>query len=122
MSKERIEYDVVLVGGSPSNLTLAHRLVELAKKKPTLRLNVAILEKAEAFGGHICSGAVVNRSIFDKAFPNHFEDGMPIESECTESKFSIMAENTKWDVPDFLTRNAAPDFKKKVTTSLLFLE
>jgi len=110
--KEPITYDVVLVGGSPSNLSLAHRLCDLAAKNPNQHLSVAILEKAEDFGGHIVSGAVVNKSIFDKVFPNHIADGMPIEAVCDESHFSILSRNKKFDVPNVLTRALLPDFVK----------
>jgi|GEM_PF-313958 len=110
--KTKIEYDILLVGGSPSNLTLAHRLVELAKEKGS-KLSIAIIEKAENFGGHIVSGAVVSKSIFDKAYPNHFQEGMPIEATCDKSYFSIMSPTKKWDLPSAITRAAAPDFCKE---------
>jgi electron-transferring-flavoprotein dehydrogenase len=110
--KEAITYDVILVGASPSNLTLAHRLCDLIKDKPELHLSVAILEKAENFGGHIVSGAVVNKAIFDKAYPNHIEDRMPIESVCEESSFSVLSSKQKLDVPNVVTRAMLPDFIK----------
>ncbi|MDD9898563.1 MAG: NAD(P)/FAD-dependent oxidoreductase, partial [Candidatus Melainabacteria bacterium] len=110
---EPITYDMLLVGGSPSNLTMAHRLCDLAKANPLQKISLAILEKAEEFGSHIVSGAVVNKAIFDKAYPNHVLDGMPIESVCHESHFSIMSENAKWDVPSVITRAALPDFVKE---------
>ena len=110
--QEPITYDLVLVGGSPSNLTMAHRLCDLARTKPEMHISVAILEKAEEFGAHIVSGAVVNKTIFDKVYPNHVADGMPIESICKESHFSILSENAKWDVPSVITRAALPDFVK----------
>ncbi len=113
VKKEPITYDVVLVGGSPANLTLAHRLCDLLADKPDLRLNVAILEKAENFGGHIVSGAVVNKNIFDKAFPNHKADGMPIEAVCDKSYFSLLGTKKKFDVPSVVTRAALPDFVKE---------
>ena len=103
---------MILVGASPSNLTLAHRLCELIKNKPELHLSVAILEKSENFGGHIVSGAVVNKAIFDKAFPDHIEDAMPIESVCEESTFSILSSQKKLDVPNVVTRAMLPDFIK----------
>ena len=53
----RIEYDLLLVGGSPSNLTLAYHLLELAKVSGK-ELTVAILEKGKDFGSHDMSGAV----------------------------------------------------------------
>ncbi len=112
MTKERLEYDIILVGGSPSNLTMAHRLLELAKDKGT-KLSIAIVEKSENFGGHIVSGAVVTKSIFDKAYPNHVADNMPIEAVCDRSYLSIMSPTKKWDLPNAITRAAAPDFCKE---------
>ncbi len=111
--KEAIHYDLILVGASPSNLTLAHRLCDLLKAKPELHLSIAILEKAENFGGHIVSGAVVNKSIFDKAYPRHVLEGMPIEAVCAESHFSVMSTHAKWDVPSVVTRAVLPEFVKE---------
>ena len=97
MSKqEKIEYDIALVGGSPSNLSLAFTLIEKAKANPELNFSIAILEKAKDFGSHIVSGAVVNPSIFNKVYPNHVEDAMPIEAICDKSYFSLMGTEKKW--------------------------
>jgi len=112
-SKDKITYDLVLVGGSPSNLSLAHRLCDLMKDHPSMHLSVAILEKAESFGGHIVSGAVVTKSIFDKVFPNHIADNMPIEAICDESHFSILGYKKKFDMPASLTRALLPEFVKE---------
>jgi electron-transferring-flavoprotein dehydrogenase len=111
--KGPITYDLVLIGASPANLTLAHRLCDLMALKPEMHLSVAILEKSEEFGGHIVSGAVVNKKIFDKAFPNHIEDGMPIESICEESSFALLGRKKKFDVPSAITRALLPDFCKE---------
>ncbi len=111
--KDNITYDLVMIGASPANLTLAHRLVDLAKAKPEMHFSVAILEKAEEFGGHIVSGAVVNKKIFDKAFPNHVEDNMPIEAICEDSKFALLGRQKKLDVPSVITRALLPDFVKE---------
>lgn len=111
--KTKITYDLVLIGASPSNLTLAHRLCDLLKDNPNQHLSVAILEKSEDFGGHIVSGAVVSKSIFDKVFPDHVKDEMPIESVCNESHFSILGYKNKFDMPSVLTRAALQDFVKE---------
>lgn len=94
----RIEYDVLLVGGSPSNLTLAWRLLELAKESGK-ELTVAILEKGKEFGSHIVSGAVSHPHVIEKVWPNYKELGFPIEAECTESHFSILGTQGIWDPP-----------------------
>ncbi len=114
-SKEKgaMTYDIVMIGASPANLSLAHHLCDLMPLKPDMHLSVAILEKSEEFGGHIVSGAVVNKKIFDKVFPSHIEDGMPIESLCEQSTFSLLGREKKFDVPSALTRALLPDFCKE---------
>lgn len=112
-NKSKIEYDLVLVGASPANLTLAHNILDLAKADPDFNFSIAILEKAQDFGGHIVSGAVVHPSIFNKAFPAHVKDGMPIEAICKKSYVSLMGYEEKWDIPSALTRAGAADFVKE---------
>jgi electron-transferring-flavoprotein dehydrogenase len=109
MPLERIEYDVVLVGGSPSNLALAHRLLDLAKESGQT-FSMAILEKSKEFGGHICSGAVVKPDVIKKLFPEYETNGFPYEGICNESAVSVLGSQSKWDVPAAIT----PDgFKKE---------
>jgi electron-transferring-flavoprotein dehydrogenase len=95
---DRIEYDLLLVGGSPSNLTLAYRFLELAKESGK-EFTIAILEKGKEFGSHILSGAVVNPHIIEKVWPNYKEQGFPVEATCTESEFSVLGSHKKWDIP-----------------------
>ncbi|WP_373531649.1 4Fe-4S dicluster domain-containing protein [Vampirovibrio sp.] len=95
---ERIEYDVLLVGGSPSNLALAHHLVDLAKQSG-VSFTMAILEKGKEFGAHILSGAVSKPHVIQKLFPDYQENGFPYEAVCSQSGFSVLANKSKWDVP-----------------------
>lgn len=108
-TQDKIQYDVVLVGGSPSNLALAHRLVDLAKASDT-SFSMAILEKGKDFGAHVVSGAVSNPRVIKKLFPNYAEQGFPIEAECKESAFSVLGNKGKWDVPGVLV---PPGMKKE---------
>lgn len=99
MTADRMQYDLVLVGGSPSNLALAHKLLQLAEQSGQ-SFSMAILEKSKEFGGHICSGAVVKPRVLKQLFPNHEEDGLPIEGICEESNFSVMGEQSVWNAPN----------------------
>lgn len=106
--QNRIEYDVLLVGGSPSNFALAHHLVDLAKESG-VSFSLAILEKGREFGQHVLSGAVSNPRVIKKLFPNYEEQGFPMEGVCKESNFSVLGYQGKWDVPAALL----PDGLKK---------
>jgi electron-transferring-flavoprotein dehydrogenase len=90
-----ISYDVLLVGGSPSNFMLAHHLVDLAKQSGA-SFSMAILEKGKEFGAHVMSGAVMKPDILKKVFPNAQADGFPIEAECTESYFTLLGNKNTW--------------------------
>ncbi len=96
----RIEYDLLLIGGSPSNLTLAYEFLKLAKTS-NREFSIAILEKSKEFGGHIMSGAISNPHVLKKIFPNYEELGFPIEAICTESNLSVLGTHKKWDLPRF---------------------
>ncbi|HNM51274.1 MAG TPA: hypothetical protein PKN86_16275, partial [Candidatus Obscuribacter sp.] len=95
---DRIEYDLLLVGGSPSNLALAIRFIELAKESGK-EFTIAILEKGKEFGSHVMSGAVSNPHVIAKLFPDYKENGFPIEATCTESFVSVLGVKKKWDMP-----------------------
>jgi electron-transferring-flavoprotein dehydrogenase len=101
LSSQRIEYDLLLVGGSPSNLTLAYRLLELAKESGK-ELSICILEKGKEFGSHILSGAVSHPHVLEKVWPNYRDLGFPIEAVCNDSNMSVLGIQKKWDIPSKL--------------------
>ncbi len=97
----RIEYDLLLVGGSPSNLVLAYHFLELAKQSGKT-FSIALLEKSKEFGQHVLSGAVSNPHILEKVWPNYKDLGFPIEAVCNDSNFSVLGLEKKWDMPKFM--------------------
>ena len=101
LDKNKIEYDIVIVGGSPSGFALAHRLVDLAAKS-NVKFTMAIIEKGKEFGSHIVSGAVSNLRVIEKLFPDYKSTNFPMEGICTKSYFSVLGNKKKWDVPRFV--------------------
>ncbi|MEN9230588.1 MAG: hypothetical protein Q6L68_06755, partial [Thermostichus sp. DG02_5_bins_236] len=96
---EAIRYDLLLVGGSSSNLILAHRLLDLAKLSG-LKISIAILEKARQFGGHIVSGAICNPQVISKLFPDFENQGFPIEGHVEVNHLSVLGSQQRWDLPE----------------------
>lgn len=87
-----------MVGGSPSNLTLAYRLLQLAKESGK-ELSIAILEKGKDFGTQVMSGAVSDPHVLESIWPNYKELNFPVEAVCTESNLSVLGSKGKWDIP-----------------------
>ncbi len=115
MSDDRMEFDLLLVGASPSNLILLHHLVDKAKEDNT-SFTFALIEKSRDFGANIVSGAVSNPRVLKKVFPgigDANEEGewadFPIEAICKHSEFTVLGNKNAWNVPAPLV----PDGMKK---------
>ena len=85
MTKEVMEYDVVIVGGGPSGLSSAIKLKQLNPD-----INVCVLEKASEIGAHILSGNVFETRALDELIPNWKELDNPIKTKVTKEKFLFL--------------------------------
>ncbi|MGE0200823.1 MAG: electron transfer flavoprotein [Candidatus Melainabacteria bacterium] len=109
MSDDRMEFDVLLVGASPSSLVLAHRLVDLACEQ-NVPLTMAMLEKGRHVGANIVSGAVSNPRVLKKLFPDIESTDFPTEGVVAHSHFMLLGQHGKWTVPNALL---PPGLKKE---------
>jgi len=97
MSREVMEYDVVIVGGGPSGLSAAIKLKQINPD-----INVCVLEKASEIGAHILSGNVFETRALDELFPNWKELNAPVKTKVTKEKFLFLGKTKSFSWPTWL--------------------
>ncbi len=96
--REKINFDVLFVGGGPANLAGAIRLMQIAKEK-NITLEVALIEKGSDIGSHALSGAVLNPVALKELMPDFLKKGCPIETTVSGDGFYFLTKNKHYRLP-----------------------
>lgn len=96
--RERIDFDILFVGGGPASLAGAIRVMQGAAEKG-LEPEVAVIEKGAEIGSHALSGAILNPRALQELMPDYREKGCPIETTVRGDGFYFLTANKSFKMP-----------------------
>lgn len=98
MSRECLNYDVVIIGAGPAGLGAAIRLGQLMQASGR-SFSVCLLEKGANVGAHTLSGAILDPCALDHLIPDWRARGAPVVVPVSSESFHLLTRQKEYVLP-----------------------
>ncbi len=98
MTRESMDFDIIIVGAGPAGLSAAIRLAQLSEEHH-LSLNICVLDKGAEVGAHILSGAVLEPRALNELIPDWQQKNPPAHTSVTHDEFLFLTEKKSYHLP-----------------------
>jgi electron-transferring-flavoprotein dehydrogenase len=93
-----ISTDILIIGGGPSGLATAIHLADLLKQKG-LEKRILLIDKGNAIGSHILSGAIICSKVFKELLPDVDFNEIPFNAKVSKDAMLLISKKGKIKLP-----------------------
>ncbi len=103
ITREKMNYDLVIVGAGPSGLSAAINFKKLCKKNDK-DLSVCVVEKGSEVGAHILSGAILEPRALNELIEDwKTEEDCPVKVPVKKESLKFLTETNSYEIPGIFT-------------------